>query len=451
MATNYFEDLGFGANLRQGLGDLAQVGYMKQAQAAQQAAEQKKEEQERKEKERSSRGAQVGLNKLYEQTGEVGQVLNRFKPEVQKAFDDAVRRGEQFAYSGLDEDKKAYLESLGGFNMLLGGAKAKTDIYNQQVQGYYNDPSKFSITGDDFINVTKQYADTPAGIEEIVDVNQGIFRLPTSEGLKFLNPEDAANSAIGVFNNKQLDFSDGYVVNKPKATAYLRDNYLQNIVPVGTEAELMAIAYGARKQGFERMNERELSRADLERLQKLPQEEKNRMKQEYVNDVMKIAEAKIPSRLDIREPKETEGEKTYSNLTPAVIDLNNVPVIEDAETGAKTKVGEGRTIAKDVRMYNLPQDAWITSDRYTITAFGKSKDGSVWVRTSESVGDGMYEQKYKKANPNDVSLMKNTMGTKAYNKYFGVSSQGSTSNQKPQGGLSDADLDKYISKAKGRN
>jgi hypothetical protein len=45
MATNYFENLGFGANLRQGLGDLAQVGYMKQAQAAQQAAEQKKEEQ----------------------------------------------------------------------------------------------------------------------------------------------------------------------------------------------------------------------------------------------------------------------------------------------------------------------------------------------------------------------------------------------------------------------
>ena len=41
---------------------------------------QKKEEQERKEKERSSRGAQVGLNKLYEQTGEVGQVLNRFNP-----------------------------------------------------------------------------------------------------------------------------------------------------------------------------------------------------------------------------------------------------------------------------------------------------------------------------------------------------------------------------------
>jgi hypothetical protein len=45
MAINYFEDLGFGANLRQGLGDLAQVGYMKQAQAAQQAAEQKKEDQ----------------------------------------------------------------------------------------------------------------------------------------------------------------------------------------------------------------------------------------------------------------------------------------------------------------------------------------------------------------------------------------------------------------------
>ena len=409
---------------------------------------QKKEEQERKEKERSSRGAQVGLNKLYEQTGEVGQVLNRFKPEVQKAFDDAVRRGEQFAYSGLDEDKKAYLESLGGFNMLLGGAKAKTDIYNQQVQGYYTDQSKFSITGDDFMKVTKEYADTPAGVEEIVDINQGVFRLPTSEGLKFLNPEDAANSAIGVFNNKQLDFSDGYVVNKPKASAYLRDNYLPNIVPVGTEAELMAIAYGARKQGFERMNERELSRSDLERLQKLPQEQKNALKQEYLNDVMKIADAKIPARLDIKEANETEGDKTYSNLTPAVIDLKNVGVKTNEATGERTSA-EGRTVAKVVNMYNLPQNSWIVSDRYAITAFGKSKDGSVWIRTSAEDADGRYVQEYKKASANDVSLMKNTMGVKTYNKYFGVPSQGSTSNQKPQGGLSDAEVNKYISRAKG--
>lgn len=412
---------------------------------------QKKEEQERKEKERSSRGAQVGLNKLYEQTGEVGQVLNRFKPEVQKAFDDAVRRGEQFAYSGLDEDKKAYLESLGGFNMLLGGAKAKTDIYNQQVQGYYNDPSKFSITGDDFMKVTKEYADTAAGIDEIVDVNQGIFRLPTSEGLQFLNPEDAANSAFGVFNNKQLDFSDGYTVNKPKVSEYFRNTYLPNIVPVGSEAEKMAIAYGARKQGFERMNERELSRADIERLQKLPQEQKNALKQEYLNDVMNIFEAKVPARLDIREPKETEGEKTYSNLKPAVIDLTGFPLVEkDDGTIVRTDKGS-RKLADDVRMYNIPQNGWIISDRYAITAFGKGKDGSVWIRISAEDDSGRYVQNYKKADANDVSLMKNTMGVKTYNKYFGVSSQGSTSNQKPQGGLSDADLDKYISKAKGRN
>jgi hypothetical protein len=409
---------------------------------------QKKEEQERKEKERSSRGAQVGLNKLYEQTGEVGQVLNRFKPEVQKAFDDAVKRGEQFAYSGLDEDKKAYLESLGGFNMLLGGAKAKTDIYNQQVQGYYTDASKFSITGDDFMKVTKEYADTPAGVEEIVDINQGVFRLPTSEGLQFLNPEDAANSAFGVFNNKQLDFSDGYVVNKPKASEYFRNTYLPNIVPVGSQPELMAIAYGARKQGFERMNERELSRSDLERLEKLPQEQKNALKQEYLNDVMNIFDAKIPTRLDIKEPKETEGEKTYSDLTPAVIDLKNIGVKTDIVTGERTGA-EGRTIAKDVNMYNLPQNGWIVSDRYAITAFGKGKDGSVWIRTSAEDADGRYVQEYKKASANDVSLMKNTMGVKTYNKYFGVPSQGSSAKPSPQGGISDAELDKYISKAKG--
>lgn len=410
---------------------------------------QKKEEQDRKEKERSSRASQSGLNKLYEQTGELGQVLNRFKPEVQKAFDDAIKLGEQYSYTGLDGDKKAYLESLGGFNMLLGGAKAKTDIYNQQVQGYYNDPSKFSITGEDFMNVTKEYADTPAGFEEIVDVNQGIFRLPTSEGLKFLNPEDAANSAIGVFNNKQLDFSDGYVVNKPKASEYLRNTYLPNIVPVGTEAELMAIAYGARKQGFERMNERELSRADLERLQKLPQEQKSALKQEYLNDVMKIADAKIPSRLDIREPKETEGEKTYSNLKPAVIDLSNVPVTKDEISGQRTVLGEGRTIAKDVSMYNLPKNAWIVSDRYAITAFGKGRDGSVWVRTSEKGPGDVYVQEYKKASANDVSLMKNTMGANTYGKYFGVSSQGSSSKQQPQRGLSEDQMNEIISRAKG--
>ena len=75
---------------------------------------QKKEEQDRKEKERSSRASQSGLNKLYEQTAELGQVLNRFKPEVQKAFDDAIKLVNQGIYGGAYGPEKQFLAKFTG-------------------------------------------------------------------------------------------------------------------------------------------------------------------------------------------------------------------------------------------------------------------------------------------------------------------------------------------------
>jgi hypothetical protein len=414
---------------------------------------QKKEAADQAQKERSARASQVGVNKLYEQAGEVGQLLNRFKPEVQKAFDTAVKLGEQYTYSGLEEDKRAYLESLGGFNGLLGGAKFQTNKYLEQVNEYRKDPSGFSITGQEFIDFTTGYSNTPAPIEEIMDINS-VFTIPKAEEYKYLAPDEMANGAMQLMNTMADTFSpDGVSFNRSGFVDHAINKWLPTMFPANSNAELQAVLYGAQALGDGGLGVfRKPSPQDIQRYAALPQEEKEKFKQVYYKDVEKQLMAMTPTRIgQPKEKEETGGEKTYSNLTPAVIDLDGRAFDIDGETGIMKPKGEARTIAKDVEVYSLPKDSWITSDRYTITAFGRGKDGSIWVRTStKAVGTGdNYNQQYKKASASDISLMKNTMGVKTYNKYFGVPSQGSSAKPSPQGGISDAELDKYISKAKG--
>lgn len=89
MATNYFENLGFGQNLRQGMSDLAQVGYMKQAEA-QKAQEQAKAEQKallqfqnEQQKQRAAQGAGAFYNALNSNNPQAAlQIAKQYEQDI---------------------------------------------------------------------------------------------------------------------------------------------------------------------------------------------------------------------------------------------------------------------------------------------------------------------------------------------------------------------------------
>lgn len=376
---------------------------------------QKKEAADQAQKERSARASQVGIDKLYGQAGEVGQLLNRFKPEVQKAFDEAVRRGEQYTYSGLEEDKKAYLESLGGFNSLLGGAKFHTNNYLEQVNGYRKDPSSFSITGQEFIDFTNSYSNTPAPVEEIMDINS-VFTIPKAEEYKYLAPDEMAKVGMQLMNTMADTFSpDGVSFNRSGFVDHAINKWLPTMFPANSNAELQAVLYGAQALGDGGLGvSRKPSQQDIQRYAALPQEEKEKFKQVYYKDVEKQLMSMVPTRIgQPKEKDELDGvesrSKKYMNLSPRTI------TIADAEytKGKGMKQGTKRNVA----MYELPSELFIKTGNYNIVAFGAGEDGTQYVRIGRKKND-KYEEFNRRATAADLAVLRNKMGDDAYFSYL---------------------------------
>ena len=389
-------------------------------------AEQKAATAAQQEKARSARSASIGLGKLYEQQAETGQLLNRFKPEVQKAFDEAVRAGEQFAYTGLDSDKQAYLQNMGGFNMLLGGAKFHTENFIKTRDSYIKDPSAFAIGGEDFMNLASEYANTQAPVEEIVDVNQ-IFALPAVEEYTYLAPDVMAKQGVQLANNMADMFSpDGVSYDKVGFMKHARE-WLPTMFPVNSKAELQAVLYGAQALGDGGLGlNRNPSQQDIQRYATLPQEQKEKFKQVYYNDVFKQLEPQVSTR--IGQPKE-KGEldgvesrsKKYMNLSPrtvAIADAKYTPGPKD-DKGKKLgpgtmKEGEKRNVA----MYEFPGDLFIKTGIYEITGFGKGEDGTQFIRKRRLRDDKTYEVVTDRASSSDLNILLNKMGPDAYYEYL---------------------------------
>jgi len=389
-------------------------------------AEQKAATAAQQEKARSARSASIGLDKLYEKQAETGLILNRFKPEVQKAFDEAVRAGQQFEYTGLDSDKQAYLENMGGFNMLLGGAKFHTKNFIDTRNSYIKDPSAFAIGGEDFMNLASDYANTQAPVEEIVDVNQ-IFALPATEEYTYLAPDVMAKQGVQLANNMADMFSpDGVSYDKVGFMKHARE-WLPTMFPINSKAELQAVLYGAQALGDGGLGlNRNPSQQDIQRYATLPQEQKEKFKQVYYNDVFKQLEPQVSTR--IGQPKE-KGEldgvesrsKKYMNLSPRTVAIADAKYTAGPKDDKGKKLGPGtmkQGEKRNVAMYELPGDLFIKTGIYEITGFGKGEDGTQFIRKRRLRDDKTYEVVTDRASSSDLNILLNKMGPDAYYEYL---------------------------------
>jgi hypothetical protein len=221
--------------------------------------------------------------------------MPRYVPATQSAFDNYIKAGEQYAYSGLESDKQAFMEASMNYNKIFGGSLAKSELGLQNVNAYMTDPSKFAVTGDQFKTSLEQFNSQAAGTDEILDVTTA-FRLPAAEQIQFLQPVQMAKQASDVvLGSKVNDFSpDGVSFNKPKAVEFVEKQWLPSML-TDPDFYTKAIIYGARKTGWKGLNNRELSNTDLEQLRTLPQEEKELLVNEFRNDTMNQVRQVVPT------------------------------------------------------------------------------------------------------------------------------------------------------------
>ena len=310
--------------------------------------------------------------------------------------------------------------------MLLGGAKFHTENFIKTRDSYIKDPSAFAIGGEDFMNLASEYANTQAPVEEIVDVNQ-IFALPAVEEYTYLAPDVMAKQGVQLANNMADMFSpDGVSYDKVGFMKHARE-WLPTMFPVNSKAELQAVLYGAQALGDGGLGlNRNPSQQDIQRYATLPQEQKEKFKQVYYNDVFKQLEPQVSTR--IGQPKE-KGEldgvesrsKKYMNLSPrtvAIADAKYTPGPKD-DKGKKLgpgtmKEGEKRNVA----MYEFPGDLFIKTGIYEITGFGKGEDGTQFIRKRRLRDDKTYEVVTDRASSSDLNILLNKMGPDAYYEYL---------------------------------
>jgi hypothetical protein len=395
-------------------------------------AGQRQEQAAQQRDEADKRRARYGIDKAYGEAGNIGQLMPRYRPTVQAAFDEYISKGEQLAYSGMDTDRNAFLESQAKFNALLGSAQAKSEIGLKNINSFYNTPSEFAVTGEQFVNLLDNFNSQAAGEEELMDVTTA-FRIPTSEKLKFMQPNELAQEAVGVIlGPKKSDFSpDGVSFNKSQAINFAQNQWLPSMLTPGSDAYNKAIIYGARKTGWKGLNNRELSAADVEEIRTLPQDQKDLLVGEYVNDTMNQIRQSVPNSIgEYDKEKEVRSDeiKKYENLKPADTGVQIGKLVITKATKENPK--EKRTFtptekSKTVPMYELPGDAWIKTRNHTIVGFGKTTEkingkyaNIPYIRTirkDEDTGEEVRE--VRRATLEDLSVLKNKMKDTYYD-YF---------------------------------
>jgi hypothetical protein len=312
--------------------------------------------------------------------------------------------------------------------MLLGSAKAKTGIFLDARNNYIKNPSAFAITGEEFMNSASDYANTQAPVEEIVDINQGIFTIPDAEEIKFQTPEEMASVGMKLMDNLKDTFSPDVVsFNKTGFLDYASKQWLPTMFPANSNAELKAVLYGAQALGEGGLGlMRNPSQQDVQKYAALPQDAKDRLKQVYYNDVMRQLTANTPTK--IGQPKQ-EGEdanidrrsKNYMGLTPInepIADAKYTPAVKTkgGKTVGQAEMKEGKS--RDVSMYELPGNLFIKTGLYEITAFGQGEDGTQFVRKRRRREDGTYEIVVDRASKTDLAILLNKMGPDAYYEYL---------------------------------
>ena len=394
-------------------------------------SEQKKEAAKEAREQQDRRRSQTGLDKAYADAAKIGQLMPRYVPATQAAFDNYIKAGEQYAYSGLESDKQAFMEASMNYNKIFGGSLAKSELGLQSVNAYMTDPSKFAVTGDQFKTSLEQFNSQAAGTDEILDVTTA-FRLPAAEQIKFLQPNDMAKEASSVvLGSKVNDFSpDGVSFNKPKAVEFVEKQWLPSML-ADPDFYTKAIIYGARKTGWKGLNNRELSNTDLEQLRTLPQEEKELLVNEFRNDTMNQVRQTIPDSIGEYKQEKTERSdevKRYENLKPADTGVQVGKLVIGNRTDEKpngTRTFTPTEKSKTVPMYELPSDAWITTRNHTIVGFGKTTekingiDANIpYIRTiRKDEKKGIEVREVRRATLEDLSVLKNKMKDTYYD-YF---------------------------------
>jgi hypothetical protein len=367
MATNYFENLGFGANLRQGLGDLAQVGYMKQAQAAQQAAEQKKEEQAMlkfandQQKQRAAQSAGAFYNALQSNNPQLAlQIAKQSEQDINSLGDPSftVANVEQMLQTpeGMNQLKQM---AAGTVQMAAGPDKFAEYVQAQQkpvaaekpqpfqqgtgdAAGYVFDPNTGRYQAADNvlsrINIAKQAKEQGSTIDvkDIASINKDITGLVKDSDMIYRTSKDVTK--LKELGGGPASISIVYKFMKSlDPTSVVREGEFATATNAGGVPDAIMNGYNKLLKG-ERLPENviadfeiaaaELANSSIDATGQAVDSYLNTFDDKLPEKLKKDLRARVPSRIELKKKAPEQLVVDQVNQTqdqPAVVDFKDLP------------------------------------------------------------------------------------------------------------------------------
>ena len=366
----------------------------------------------------------------FEQKG--GLYLEGDKAAVQDSWNMVQSTMDMVAEDDTPEMRRKLKKVYGDYVQVAGAAQVLASQYRNEVASYKSNPSKFSISGQDFVDMSNDFRLRKRNPNDIFAAVDAPFTIPRSTKYGILNPYEQAKALLSESRMKLPDFytADG-VLNKSQLRQWANERARAQVVSDPDNLDKAAI-YGARSDGWPEVNSVE----DYNFFKKQPEDKYNSWVDSYVDEVVEDYISLVPARL--RDSKSTSGKKKKPLATFSDVIVAAERVKEDG----KIVEVPGTEISAD--FIPLPQKV------DGISAIGVGNDGAYYVQIPRTIevedyrGGNLTKRKeqetiVRKATDQEVVKIINKYGdTYDLSPIFGnsVSSRG--------GANQDFDLDEFL-------
>ena len=216
-----------------------------------------------------------------------GAYLEGDKPAVQEAWNKYQEELDRAVESGNRDARRKADEAYGSYVQTAGTALSLAEQYRSQVAAYKTDPSKFSISGQEFLNVTDQYRRTRRNAADIAEAAQNPFVIAQSMKYDLSNPLNQAGKMVQMSAAKVKDFYDAQGnLDVDGLRKYAEELATATINANETSLE-KATAWGGVRSGYAGGEDGMInSMEELEFLRSQPEEKRQEFIDSYKNELV---------------------------------------------------------------------------------------------------------------------------------------------------------------------
>lgn len=231
-----------------------------------------------------------------------GLYLDGDREAVQGAWNNVQKAIDAVAENDSPESRRALKQVYADYSQVAGTAQVLANQHREQVAAYKSDPTKFALSGSDFFNWDKEFRTKKRNFNDMVSALDNPNVLPSAGSYALLNPYDQAKTLMADTSNVAATFYDKSGNLDEMGLRERVGDIAKRRIMASPEAVERAIIWGATtknnpQSGFVGDGDGKInSLEELEMIKNLPEEERQKYFDAYVNSLVDDYVSLTPGR-----------------------------------------------------------------------------------------------------------------------------------------------------------